>query len=297
MIFATLLLGTALQSSTHIDKIPVEHNRGVEVYNWLSPMDNANGLIPGGVTQIVFDPTDNSIIVKGTDEAIETLKKEIKLMVSAQTMQKLPVEHMSGKVLYNRFFLNSKALVPDGLLLSASNADNTIVAIGSKDKIRQAGQLISQFDKQPRTLSLSLEGSVPKLGRRFSSSSTLANNSTWTYVDDSTDTRIEITPRVNADNTITLIGKAGALGTRVQIAQRVKSGTYAYVILKPEKPEGASALTSMVVMTGSAERPSSEFFGDQPRLNALDLIGRQVALDVPVPAEAELRFFVRVTLP
>ncbi len=58
-------------------------------------LQGGQGLVPAGITQITYDPTDNSIIVQGTDEAIRELEQLIDLFDKAPRQVMIKVEFIT----------------------------------------------------------------------------------------------------------------------------------------------------------------------------------------------------------
>lgn len=61
----------------------------------LTGLQGGQGLVPNGITQVTYDPTDNSIIVQGTDEAIRELEQLIDLFDKAPRQVMIKVEFIT----------------------------------------------------------------------------------------------------------------------------------------------------------------------------------------------------------
>ena len=197
-------------------------------------------------------------------------------------------------------------LIPDGVTVSITPRKNSLTASGKADAIRELAGIVALFDLAPKTVNLELSASVPSLKRQFVSTSSAINNSPVSFEDQSSETRLKITPRINGDKTVTVQIDGGALGTNTTFVIRVKSGETVYGQFIPTETfidgEPRYALSAQYT-TSPLDIDKFLKSENQPGLSidwftATSLDQRQAdGSQVAEPsAEAELRFVISATI-
>jgi type II secretory pathway component GspD/PulD (secretin) len=193
--------------------------------------------LPAGISRIALDPTDNSIIAKGTPEALKELRRIIGEWDVPMSTQSIAIKNVAAQYLYDLLTLSGKfssgtgdkGFLPEGVKIEVDLKTNSIVLSGPDEDVREMAMLVPQFDVRPRQLTLEVKGAIPSMGRTISSTGQVVNNSTWTYVDESADTKLLIRPLVNGDGSITLSITGTVMGARVQSACRLTADQTYYL--------------------------------------------------------------------
>lgn len=254
---------------------------------------------------------------------ITTLALTIALAMSAQDEAVVPVKNVSARYIVELMTLTGQfereapskglttgePLVPKGVTVIVSPGRNSITVSGSIAGLREMAMLISQFDVAPRAVALDIKASVPRLNRQFSASTTIYSNSSWSYSNARSGTDIKVTPRVNNDDTITLVFRGGTLGTSAIGAVRVKSGEEVYVWIHPRQVQNrdTGVMENRLVFSYATPPIKLESFLTDPdpfksedrwtmrQFNADWMLEDQSPLNPP--AEADLRIRIVATLP
>ncbi len=312
MLSALLLFAAAVTSQDVVERITVQHTPAYDVFKAITDENAKIKESFAGVKRVTYDPTDNSLIVQGSREGIAELRDFIRKLdeqnAKPQEPTKLiPLKNRSAQYIYEMVTMTGRfksdiagtGWVPKDLTLSVDQRTNSIAAQGSDASIREIELLLMQFDIKSMQVVVEVEASVPLMDRTFSTSGRIANNSSLNYVDDATDTRLKVTPRVNGDKTITFFVTGGALGTNATATFRVASGESTAVRIYPgqrRNQQSGDMENSILAEYLTGQIPDGFLKGaDLPR----HLVMRSV-IDGPValgPKEAELRLVIKVTLP
>ncbi|MCH8978507.1 MAG: hypothetical protein IH945_04600 [Armatimonadetes bacterium] len=200
-------------------------------------------------------------------------------------------------------------LVPKGVTIIVTPGRNSITVSGPIEGVRETVQVIEIFDVAPRAVELDIKASVPHLNRQFSASTSIYSNSKWTYSNTRTGTNITVEPRVNNDDTITMIFRGGTLGTSAIGAVRVNAGEEVYVWIRPENVENRETgkIENRLVFHYALPRAEvASFLTDlNPVTPDIDWTTRQYNADRKLedqsplnpPAEADLRIRIIAALP
>ncbi len=249
---------------------------------------------------------------------IATLTLFAACAVAAQERVEIPVKHVSASYIIGLITRTgqfeqeaaSKGFVPKGVTIELTPERNSITVSGPFEGVREMAHLIPQFDVAPRAVTLDIKASVPHLSRQFAASTTIYSNSSWTYSNATSGTKIWVKPRVNSDDTITLVFRGGTLGTSAIGAVRIKSGEVVYVWIHPANVENRETgkIENRLVFSSYATLPidlksfltDPDPFKSEDRwtirpFNADWMLEDQTPLNPP--AEADLRIRIVATLP
>jgi hypothetical protein len=296
MLNALLLLIAAGPLQDRAEKIPLQHVSAQAAYKRLTRPPG----LPTGVTHVVYDPTDNSIIVRGSEKGIEALRRDLKKFDVAQQTRVVQVKHVSAQYLYELITMTGrfadetagKGFVPDGVKLVVDATTNSIVAAGPEDGVRETELLLQQMDGPPRPLTIEVKGSIPSISRSIATKSEVVNNSTLTVDDGSSDTSLTIRPRVNGDGSVTVSVRGTVYGSTWSFVYRLRPGETYYV---REVPRGISAGTPRFVTSFYREVPINEeaFLSGEP----MSTLGPEFEDDTSRALNGELRLIFRVHVP
>lgn len=248
---------------------------------------------------------------------VSTITLLAAMALSTQDKAELKVHHVSAQYMYDlirqdgRFKPDNqlqnkewRGLLPDGVEIAVTDGKNSLTAVGSTKAILETERIVAMFDILPKSISIDVLASVPALGRNMSFESTVFNNTSLDYYEQSSETKISVTPRLNGDDTITLGITGGTLGHYVRLSARIQSGQVIYGHIFPQKSTdektGETRTTLAFRYTTIAIDPAKFFSSDDPMSLAGDWFfkhvdpglesGAQLKSDPPV--EAELRFII-----
>jgi hypothetical protein len=228
MLKALLLAIVLLPQQEATEKIRPLHSEVQEILNELAYQDKDASLIPTGISQIIYDPTDNSIIARGTREAIAELRSLVAKLDSKVRTRVVLVSNNAASYIVAL----TKGQVPS-VEVSVSPSQNGVVATGTPNDLSDLERLIKQLDVAPLALSLDVQVALPALGRRYSTVARVNNSAEWSYTDKTAAASVVVAPQVNADGTVTLSIKAGALDVVSTVTVRPRLGEQVYVHLLP----------------------------------------------------------------
>ena len=248
---------------------------------------------------------------------VSTIALFVALALPIQEKSEIAVKHVSAQYMYDmimqvgRFepsdpgdFRAGTGLLPEGIDIAVTDRKNSLTAVGSAAAIRETERIVALFDVLPSTVDIDVIASVPALGRNMRFESTVFNNTTLDYYDQTSETRISVVPRVNGDGTITLLITAGTLGYYVRATARIESGQVIYGQIFPrqstDEETGESRNTLAFRYTTIALDPAKFFSLDDPLSLAGDWFFQHIEPKLESdtqprrdpPIEAELRFII-----
>lgn len=248
---------------------------------------------------------------------VSTIALLVAFALPTQEKSEIGVKHVSAQYMYDvimqvgRFEPSDPlvdrskyGLLPEGVEISVTEGSNSLTAVGSTAAIREMERIVALIDVLPSTVDIDVVASAPALGRNMRFESTVFNNSTLDYFEQTSETRISVVPRVNSDGTITLIITAGTLGHYLRATARIESGQVIYGQIFPQKSidkeTGESRNKLTFRYTTIALDPAKFFSLDDPLSLAGDWFfqhdepklvpGTQPRREPPI--EAELRFII-----
>lgn len=104
-----------------------------------------------------------------------------------------------------KIFNDQKGLAVEGVSMTASDLDGTITLVGSNSAIAEAKSRLSLFDNSPRKVCLKLLVESPFDHADWKANLEVSNNSSWSGKDERTGTAIALRPRLNDDDSVTMI--------------------------------------------------------------------------------------------
>lgn len=183
-------------------------------------LQGGTGLVPNSIDFISYDPTDNSIVVRGSEEDIAELQRYISLFDVAPRQVEIKVEFITTTdsldksigfdFLYSRGTLlagtapGTFARASDPVFLNYATGNvtsrmRTLLQEG-KGKVVQS-PILRTLNNQPATLQSSIQSWV-FINNSFISNGTVVTQSTPLQIP--AQTFLQIAPRINDDNTITV---------------------------------------------------------------------------------------------
>lgn len=244
-------------------------------------------LIPPGIDYLVYDPNDNSILVRGSDDDIAELKRYIALFDVAPKQVVIKVEYIATssslekslgfELAYERSSIffgptpGSYVRTTDPVFLSYATGNvsgrmRALLLAGSGKSVQSP--IIRTLNNQPATIQSVTQTFI------FVTTTILNNNAQPVQVSNpvpySAGTILQVTPRINGDDTVTLLlnsavtqfgqaRSAGAgtqtipdtIGTSISVVARVKTGQ-------------TIALGGMVTKSTLAQQQKYPILGDLP---------------------------------
>jgi type II secretory pathway component GspD/PulD (secretin) len=106
-------------------------------------------------------------------------------------------------------YQDAQAHIPDGVKVKADDKRGVLIAEGPKAAVEEFARLVSLFDVMPRTVTADITIDAPIEKFTGKTSTTIRNNETYTVGQDSIGLSLAITPRINDDNTVTVLIRTG----------------------------------------------------------------------------------------
>lgn len=267
----------------------------------------AGGFIPQGLDQMSYDPTDNSILVQGTEEAINALQriisefdrapKQVEIKVEFVTTQSAKASGLGYDVQYQRgsFLFNSSfAAVTDPFFLAYSTG-NVALRLRTFLTESQGGNVqsptIRTMNNQPATIQSQTTTTIFLTQIQTTPN---GNITTTTPISLTINSGLSVTPRINNDGTITMflnpqltdfgqIRRQGGIEVPDQVSQaiamvaRVKNG-------------------ETVAMGGFNRKTNTNSFDRYPVLSDIPIIGQFFRRRTVGRSNTELIIFVTPTI-
>jgi hypothetical protein len=299
MLNALLLFAAAtMTGQDRVEKFPIKYLSAE--YAYARTKDAPNTIV--GLKRVTFDPTDGSLVVQGTPEAIREFGRLLASIDFQSNSQVVPIKNVDAQYLYELLTVTGRfsgerqgaGILPPNVSLAVDVHANGIVVTGPDAGIREMELLIAQFDIKPVAIGYDIQGSMPLIGQSFESSGKVVNNSSFHYFDERTATSVVVNPRVNGDKTITAFVTAGTLGSEGKVIVRVKPGETVFVRVYPGM--GTRGGPTVLAAYGTGSVPAGFLEGTQvPREASMF-----VRADGPIkdaPKSAELRLVLKFSLP
>jgi type II secretory pathway component GspD/PulD (secretin) len=235
MLNALLLLAAVSFGQQSVEKIPIQHVTAESVVKAVS------GRV-WGIEQIVVDPTDNSILAKGTKEAIVLLRSLVRGFDQKHDVRSMPLKHLDAQYIHDLMKDSgwseidqgvSVGIVPFGLELTVDSRTNSLIVKGPPVAIREFELLLEQFDIPPHNVMLEVQGSIASLGRDITATNEIANGAVWSYSDLSANLKLQVRSSINGDGSVTILLSGSVAGKDIKQALRTRSDQTAYVRVDP----------------------------------------------------------------
>jgi len=179
-----------------------------------------DGLVPDGIDFISYDPTDNSLVVRGDEDSINTLQTYITMFDVAPKQVQVKVEFITTTETLDKSF-GTEFLYQRGTVITGTRpgsfvrssdpiflnyATGNITARLRTSLTEGGGQIVAApilrtLNNQPATVTQLITSTV------FTNSTTVSNGTVITTsnpVQIQAPTTLSVAPRINDDNTITM---------------------------------------------------------------------------------------------
>ena len=231
----------------------------------------------------------------------------------------IEVQLKNTSATYIMDFLNrngGREIIPPGVRISLTRGSNSLTVSGAPIMFEDAKKVISLFDVGSQSVDLDVQMGSPFLKGTARSASTVFNANNFELSDRNSETLLKIVPRVNGDDSVTLLVFAQNLGVGSKAAIRLNEGETVHgrlstkMIYDPKTSESIPELAFEYVLSDSpienfleAEKPfgygrkvvrsklnSSTFYGDEGFWKSSAHDERIVP-----PKEVDLRFIIRAS--
>lgn len=296
MVATLLLMLVAAQEQVSVEKIHLKNAQAEAVY------DRIKEVSIEGLSRVVYDPTDNSILAQGTRSALDALRKLVAQIDDGPLVETLPLIHTAASYIHGIITLkdsNGRSMLPTDATAKVDKESNAIVVTGTSGAIRETEQLLRQFDVKPRELNLSFRARLPHLGRTIESTGTVQSNATWRYEDRSAALSVTIHPMFMANGDVMLVFKGGPLEANVVLQQALRPRERVLVCMAPRlqfKP-GTNEYEPVVLTKVTESEDEAKAFLDgtfQPANGWSRLAG---AGDLTTALQSEMRMVLTASLP
>ncbi len=177
----------------------------------------SGGFVPPGIDRVSFDPTDNSMVVEGTEDAINALQhiiaefdrapKQVEIKVEFVTTSSTigkglgyDVQYQRGSILFNSSMANASS--PFFLAYSTGNLAFRLRALLSESQGHsEQAPSIRTMNNQPASISATTETTIFLTNIQTTPSGNITTSTPQTI---RATTGIAVTPRINNDGTITM---------------------------------------------------------------------------------------------
>lgn len=268
----------------------------------------SESLIPDGIRMISYDPTDNSIVVKGTEEAIDELKRYVtmfdvrpqQVMVKVEFVTVLTNRSDSFGIdwLYQRvnFSMGNTpgtfAVTGDPIFVnfSSGNVVSRLRArlLSGEGKVVNA-PLITTLNNQPATIQSVLYIWVPRVQTIGFGGGQVQTQTIPEQV--TVPSFLSVAPRVNRDGTIT-ISVAPQISELGQVRKFPDGGEY------PDQTEQSALVTRIIksgetmVLGGLTRKQNTTSYLRYPILGDLPILGQFFRTKSRTIEESELLIFI-----
>lgn len=286
-----LILAAALTSvQDRIQSFPIKHLAVDAAY---ARVKDAPTKITG-LRRVAYDPTSHSILVQGTPEAIREFGELMQTIDVESNAVFVAIKNVSAQYLHDLLTTSMSSpsgqgsWIPAGVTLFVDARTNRIVVDGPASGVKEMELLIPQFDVKPLSVDLEVHGMVLGIGRAIDTKSSVVNNSSWSYTDESSKTALKVVPRVNGDGTILLVLTGESMGSTIKLFLRTNSAQTLYLRI------GGPGTEEVNVSHFQFEKPIDEaaFLKGAP-MSSLD---PKFAGDDAQGAMGELRLIVRASV-
>jgi general secretion pathway protein D len=265
------------------------------------------GFVPPGIDRVSFDPTDNSLVVQGTEDAINALQhiiaefdrapKQVEIKVEFVTTQSTiakglgyDVQYQRGSLLFNSSFANSNS--PFFLAYSTGNLAFRLRALLNESQGHSVqAPSIRTMNNQPASIQASTQTTIflSQIQATPSGNITTTNPQSFTAT-----TGIAVTPRINNDGTITMF-----LAPQVQDFGQIRHGPNGDI------PDRVSQTISVVARVRNGEtialgglnkKNDLASFQRYPVLSDIPIIGQFFRTRTTTKDDTELIIFVTPTI-
>lgn len=275
-------------------------------------INNGRGLIPQDIDYFMYDPNDNSIVVRGTEEAIAELQTQISRFDVAPRQVLVKVEFITTSssldkaigydVNYERantFFgtiAGSFARSADPIFLTYSTGNVTLrlrALLNSGTGKTVNSPIIRTLNNQPATLQ---DTTTTTEYTSTVTSNSAGNVTSFTATQITIATGITVSPRINGDDTITMalspqvsgfgqerIAPDGTTSTRDILTQQIRC------IARVHDGE-------TIVLGGLNTKDDTEQIKRYPILGDLPIVGQFFRSSVITKSHSELLIFVTPTI-
>jgi hypothetical protein len=247
-----------------------------------------------GLRRLTYDPTSHSILVQGTPDAIKEFDVLMQTIDVESNAVSVAIKNVSAQYLHDLLTTSMSSpsgqgnWIPAGVTLFVDARTNRIVVDGPVSGVKEMELLIPQFDVKPLSVELEVRGMVLGIDRAIDTKSSVVNNSSWSYTDESSKTVLKVVPRINGDGTILLVMAGEAMGSPIKQFLRTNSAQTLYLRI------GGPGTEEVNVSHFQFERPIDEeaFLTGAP-MSSLD---PKFAGDDAQGAMGELRLIVRASV-
>lgn len=270
------------------------------------------GLVPSGIDFITYDPTDNSLIVRGTEEAFNTLQSYIQQFDIAPKQVLIKVEFITTLDNFTHDigfdFLYQRATVFAGTSPGtfANSGDPVFINYASgnvttrlRTQLLQSGgkvvsaPIVRTLNNQPATVQSTLQQYIGYTTQTVTGNGTIVNTPNVQQVQAST--QLNVNPRINfGDNTVTLY-------LTPQIQNFVGFSTTAFGQLPNTSTQAIRVVARVksgetMVLGGLTQKNDSFNENRVPVLSDLPILGQFFRSNYKSIAHSELLIFVTPTI-
>ena len=139
MFKALILLIAICPIQQRVEKIRLKYVEPNTVMQQLH-LAGPSAVLPVGIYQVVFDPTDNSIIVKGEADAIAQLKAAIARLDVDSAGKVVPIKNVAAQFMLERLVGTPSepiaSLLPAGVTIAVDPSRNALLVRGTSEGIR-----------------------------------------------------------------------------------------------------------------------------------------------------------------
>ncbi len=269
------------------------------------------GLVPDGIDFISYDPTDNSLVVQGTEEAIQELQTRIGLFDNAPRQVLIKVEFITTtdsvdrsfgtEFLYQRGTVNAgtrpgsfvRAGDPVFLNYANGNVSGRLRAslVEGKGKVVSA-PIIRTMNNQPASISAVVTQYI-FINQIAATGSVIINSPQAVAIQASTN--LSVAPRINDDNTITMFLNptiSSFVGTSISPdGQQYPNQTQQSISVVARVRNGET-----MVLGGLVSKNDDNSSNKVPVLSELPVIGQFFRTSTRRKTSSELLIFVTPTI-
>ncbi len=269
------------------------------------------GLVPQDITFITYDPTDNSLVVEGTEEAIQELQTRIGLFDNAPRQVLIKVEFITTTETIDRSFgtefLYQRGTVfagtrpgsfvrsgdPVFLNYASGNVTGRLRAslVEGRGKVVSA-PIIRTMNNQPASISAAVTQTI--FINSLAATGNVVVNVPQPFQLTAT-TSLSVAPRINDDNTITLFLNPSIqafVGTSVSPdGQQIPNQTFQNLSVVARVRNGET-----MVLGGLTSKNEDNSVNRVPVLSELPIIGQFFRTNNKLKSSSELLIFVTPTI-
>jgi general secretion pathway protein D len=267
----------------------------------------SGGFIPPGIDKVSFDPTDNSMVVEGTEDAINALQHiiaefdrapkqveiKIEFVTTSSTIGKglgYDVQYQRGSVLFNSSFADATS--PFFLAYSTGNFAFRLRALLSESQGHsEQAPSIRTMNNQPASISATTQTTIFLTQIQATPSGNITTSTPQSF---SATTGIAVTPRINNDGTITMF-----LAPQVQDFGQIVHGPTGDI---PDRDSQTISVVARVrngetiALGGLNKKTDLDSFKRYPVLSDIPIIGQFFRTKTTTKDDTELIIFVTPTI-